>query len=110
MFQSLLAAVLLMTVDGLRSDCTGINAISPQCKGPETAYQREYFYVNGRYIYNATTNSTLMTWEMYVEKLTPHGGATQAHPVVLMTAGVPSGSVSPLITLFPTLEIHMTSH
>jgi hypothetical protein len=106
MFQSFLATVLLMTVSVLCSDCSGIKAISPKCKGPEAAYQREYFYVNGRYVFNATTNSTLMTWEMYVEKLTPLGGATQPHPVILMTAGVPSGAVSAPIIQFPSPELH----
>jgi hypothetical protein len=100
MFRSSLAIVLLMTVGVLSSNCSGINAISPQCKGSETAYQREYFYINGRYVFNATTNSTLMTWEMYVEKLTPIGGVKQPHPIILMTAGVPSGAVGALVALF----------
>ena len=100
MFRSLFAVVFLLVVRVLCWDCSGINAINPQCKGPETAYEREYFYVGGRYVYNATTNSTIMTWEMYVEKLTPPGGATQPHPIILMTAGVPSGAVSFFIFIY----------
>jgi hypothetical protein len=85
--------LLIATVAGNSTNCTGINAISPNCRGPETTYQREYFYVGGQYVYNATTNLTLLTRQLYVEKLTPPGGVKQPHPVILMTAGVPSGAV-----------------
>jgi hypothetical protein len=96
MFRQAIFSALLF-IGAVRSDsgvnCQGINAISPKCKGPEAAYEREYFYVGGRYIYNATTNITLLTWQLFVEKLTPPDGVKQPHPVILMTAGVPSGAV-----------------
>jgi hypothetical protein len=73
--------------------CVGINAISPKCQTPETAYSRDYFYIGGRYQFNAALNSSILVDQMYVEKLTPHGGATKPYPIVLFTAGVPSGAV-----------------
>lgn len=73
--------------------CIGINAISPYCKTSEAAYSRDYFYIGGRYQLNEKINQSILVDQMYVEKLTPRGGATKPYPIVLFTAGVPSGAV-----------------
>lgn len=73
--------------------CTGLDAISPACSSAETAYRRDVFFVGGEYVpYGA---SYLRSGQLYVEKLTPAGagGATKPYPLVLISAGVPSGSV-----------------
>lgn len=73
--------------------CIGINAIRPYCRTQEAAYSRDYFYIGGRYQLNAALNQNILVDQMYVEKLTPFGGATKPYPIVLFTAGVPSGAV-----------------
>lgn len=73
--------------------CVGINAISPNCSTPEAAYSRDYFYIGGRYQLNAALDQNILVDQMYVEKLTPFGGAKKPYPIVLFTAGVPSGAV-----------------
>ena len=73
--------------------CVGINAISPKCRTPELPYSRDFFYIGGRYQFNSALNSSILVDQMYVEKLTPHGGVTKPYPIVLFTAGVPSGAV-----------------
>lgn len=71
--------------------CTGIDAISPACSSAETLYRRDTFFVGGEYVpYGA---SYLRSGQIYVEKLTPAAGATKPYPLVLVSAGVPSGSV-----------------
>jgi hypothetical protein len=77
------------------NSCVGINAISPQCQTRETPYSRDFFYIGGHYQFNQALNSSILVDQMYVEKLTPHGGASKPYPIVLFTAGVPSGAVSP---------------
>lgn len=73
--------------------CVGIKAISPRCQSREVPYSRDFFYIGGKYAFNAALNSSILVNQMYVEKLTPHGGATKPYPIVLFTAGVPSGAV-----------------
>ena len=75
-------------------DCTGIKAVSPQCSSHESAYVRDTFYMGGEYepAGNSTTQS-IYSDQLYVEKLTPGTGVKRAHPLVLISAGVPSGSV-----------------
>lgn len=73
--------------------CAGIKAIRPQCQSPEAAYSRDYFYIGGRYQLDAALQQNILVDQMYVEKLTPSRGATKPHPIVLFTAGVPSGAV-----------------
>ncbi|KAE9961369.1 hypothetical protein BLS_002321 [Venturia inaequalis] len=72
--------------------CVGINAISPYRPTPEAAYSRDYFYIGGRYQLNAALDQNILVDQMYVEKLTPFGGAKKPYPIVLFTAGVPSGA------------------
>ncbi|CAD6445112.1 95f3bf77-9847-4956-b62c-04ac4d009df1 [Sclerotinia trifoliorum] len=84
----------LATVSSARSsndlDCTGINGIKPQCKSKESSYQRDVFWVGGRYV-NAAIG--LLTYDqMYVEKLTPQKGIEKLHPVVLFHGGGVSGA------------------
>jgi hypothetical protein len=77
------------------ANCTGINAISPKCRSSETAYTRDFFYIGGQYANYAALKSDIIINQMYVEKLTPIGGAQKPYPIVLFTAGVPSGAVRP---------------
>lgn len=53
---------------------------------------RDYFYVGGEYVYMPNFGSSIFSGQMYVEKLAPAWGAWQPHPLVLITAGVPSGA------------------
>lgn len=71
------------------ADCTGVNAVSPSCATSETSYHRDVFYVGGRWIETASGNITAD--QLYVEKLTPSGGATQAKPLVFFHGGAVSG-------------------
>lgn len=76
------------------NNCTGINAVSPQCKSTESAYTRDTFFVGGEYLpYNGTTQS-IFSDQLYVEKLTPAGGVSKKNPLVFISAGVPTGAVS----------------
>lgn len=75
------------------ASCVGINAISPKCRTRETPYSRDFFYIGGRYQFDEALNSSILVDQMYVEKLTPYAGATKPYPIVLFTAGVPSGAV-----------------
>lgn len=72
-------------------DCVGINAISPACSSPESAYKRDVFFVGGDYVPYGT--SYIRAGQLYVEKLTPAGGASKPYPLVFISAGVPSGNV-----------------
>lgn len=74
-------------------DCTGVKAISPQCNTQESAYFRDFFYVGGEYAPAGNTTQSIFSGQMYVEKLTPAKGVTKVHPLVLISAGVPSGAV-----------------
>lgn len=75
-------------------DCTGINALSPRCKSSEAAYTRDFFYVGGDYAPSPLPGQSIFTGQMYVEKLTPVTGVNQTYPLVFVSAGVPSGTVS----------------
>jgi len=55
---------------------------------------RDFFYIGGNYQFNSALNSDIYVNAMYVEKLTPIDGVEKPYPVVLFTAGVPSGAVS----------------
>lgn len=73
------------------NNCVGINAISPACASPESAYKRDVFYVGGDYQPYGT--SYIRAGQLYVEKLTPAAGASKPYPLVFISAGVPSGNV-----------------
>jgi hypothetical protein len=74
------------------TDCSGINAIKPQCKSSESSYTRDVFWIGGKYV-NAAIG--LLTYDqMYVEKLTPSKGVKKPFPLVLFHGGGISGAVS----------------
>lgn len=70
-------------------DCTGVNAVSPLCSSSEAAYHRDVFMVGGRWVETASGNITAD--QMYVEKLTPSGGAKHPKPLVFFHGGAVSG-------------------
>ncbi len=77
-------------------DCSGINGIKPECNSKESAYQRDVFWVGGKYV-NAAIG--LLTYDqMYVEKLTPQKGVKKPYPVVFFHGGGVSGGVSDVKT------------
>jgi hypothetical protein len=83
----LFLATLLCSLAGATSavDCTGINAVKPQCNSAETAYKRDVFFIGGKYV-NAAIG--LLTYDqMYVEKLTPSNGVKQPYPIVFFHGG-----------------------
>lgn len=86
-----LAAVLSVSS---ATDCAGIQALSPRCKSAEVPYTRDYFYVGGEYVPSAIPGQSMMSGQMYVEKLTPARGVNQTYPLVFISAGVPSGTAS----------------
>jgi hypothetical protein len=49
----------------------------------ETPYFRDYFYIGGEYVDNGS-GEHIFSNQMYVEKLNPVGGATQATPLVMI--------------------------
>ena len=66
-------------------NCSGVNAISPNCESNETPYRRDFFYIGGRYISTAIGQVTVD--QVYVEKLSPVGIAPQKHPLVFFHGG-----------------------
>lgn len=86
-----LAAVLSV---GSATNCAGIQALSPLCKSAEVPYTRDYFYVGGGYVPSAIPGQSMISGQMYVEKLTPAQGANRTYPLVFISAGVPSGTAS----------------
>lgn len=73
------------------ADCTGVKAISPQCASAETGYRRDFFYVGGETVTTAA-GSNITANQLYVEKLSPLGGATHPHPLVFFHGGGFSGT------------------
>lgn len=76
------------------ADCVGINAIRPECKSAEIPYYRDVFFVGGEYLPYSNISQSIPSDQIYVEKLTPLGGANQTHPLVFISAGIPSSAVS----------------
>jgi len=96
-FQSVYTVLFLaaaVSADGpvVSANCVGINAIRPACVSKESAYVRDFFHINGNYQISGTTNQSIIVNQFYVEKLTPKEGAKKRDPIVLFTAGVPSGA------------------
>ena len=90
----LLLCILSVLSCAFAADCTGIKAVSPECKSPEAAYQRDTFYIGGGYVPAPNSNtSSIFSDQIYVEKLTPAKGVKKTKPIVLISAGIPSGSV-----------------
>lgn len=90
LYQIILSCAFAVVV--VAKDCSGINAIKPQCFSSETAHKRDVFWVGGQYV-NAAIG--LLTYDqVYVEKLTPGKGVKKPYPVVLFHGGGVSGAVS----------------
>ena len=73
-------------------DCVGIKAVSPQCKTNESSYTRDVFFVGGGYAPSGIDNQSIYSDQMYVEKLTPAKGSSKPHPLIFISAGIPSGT------------------
>ena len=80
---------LATAVNNSTQSCTGITAISPKCKSFQAQHQRDIFYVGGRLLPIGTGNLTVD--QLYVEKLTPSVGVSQAKPLVFFHGGAVSG-------------------
>ena len=61
-------------------------------KTADTTYRRHVFWAGGQYSYNATTNSTLLLNQQYVEELTPLSGVKHINPIVFIHGGAISGT------------------
>jgi pimeloyl-ACP methyl ester carboxylesterase len=72
-------------------NCTGIQAVNPRCATKQSAYYRDVFFIGGEYVPSGT--SSIFSDQIYVEKLVPLSGVLKPHPVVFISAGVPSGTV-----------------
>lgn len=86
----ILVSLLAAFSSAQKTDCVGVNAISPKCRSVEVPYTRDFFYVGGR----ALTVSTgeLTADKLYVEKLTPTRGPYQSKPVVFSHGGGCTGA------------------
>lgn len=76
----------------LATFCPEGKGISALCRSGEAPMVRDYFYVGGDYVYQPSLSYSIFSGQMYVERLAPARGAWQPHPLVLITAGVPSGA------------------
>lgn len=76
-----------------KTDCTGINAVSPQCSSAEAAYSRDFFYIGGGYVPSGIPGQDMWGNQLYVEKLTPAKKVKKDYPIVFVSAGVPAGNV-----------------
>ncbi|KAF2125528.1 alpha/beta-hydrolase [Dothidotthia symphoricarpi CBS 119687] len=92
MVSSLILVSLLATLSSAqRTNCTGVNAISPKCSSPDTfPYTRDFFYVGGRPLTVAT--GELTADKLYVEKITPSRGPYQSKPLVFSHGGGCTGA------------------
>lgn len=68
------------------------SAVATNPSSTEVAYHREYLYVGGQYVQNADGDH-LFADQMYVEKLTPQGGASKPHPIVFIHGQAQTGTV-----------------
>lgn len=59
----------------------------------ETPHTRKYFYTGGQYVADSDGDHT-WTDQLYVEQLTPVGGATKANPIVFIHGQAQTGTVS----------------
>jgi pimeloyl-ACP methyl ester carboxylesterase len=86
MFVFTVCIALLATVTaGQRTNCTGVNAISPKCVSHEVPYTRDFFYVGGRPLESAT--GELTADKLYVEKIVPISRARKSKPLVFFHGG-----------------------
>ena len=72
------------------TDCTGIKAINPKCRSPDTVpYTRDFFYVGGRPVNG--TSGHISTDQLYVEKIAPVNG-NRSIPIVFSHGGGCTGT------------------
>lgn len=71
--------------------CIGINAVKPECTPAEPPYHRDVFFIGGEYV--TSGESTIISDQVYVEKLTPVSGVDKSFPIVFISAGLPAGNV-----------------
>lgn len=74
-------------------DCVGLKGVNPRCRSKEAAYQREYFYIGGRYVPYPVFGGNLVYDQLYVEKLIPSQGVKQPYPLVFFHGGGSAGSI-----------------
>ncbi|KAL4945139.1 hypothetical protein BDV06DRAFT_231826 [Aspergillus oleicola] len=67
-----------------------VQGAASQSAPSEALHRREFFYVGGEYV--NTTDGWLFHNQMYVEKLSPQGGSTQAYPIVILHGGAQTGT------------------
>lgn len=58
----------------------------------EVPYIRDYFYAGGQYVSDGA-NGTIFANQMYVEQLSPVGGATKPYPLVIIHGQAQTGTV-----------------
>jgi pimeloyl-ACP methyl ester carboxylesterase len=63
-----------------------------QCTQDSRPIHREYFYVGGEYIFDASSKGSVMTGQMYVEHLTSPYGTQQPYPLVLIHGNAMTGT------------------
>ena len=63
-----------------------------RCTNDSRGIDREYFYVGGEYIFDASSNGSVMTGQMYVEHLTSPSGVHQPYPLVLIHGNAMTGT------------------
>jgi pimeloyl-ACP methyl ester carboxylesterase len=72
------------------TNCTGIKAINPKCRSPDSVpYTRDFFYVGGRSV-NGTTGH-ITADQLYVEKIIPLV-SNQSTPIVFSHGGGCTGT------------------
>ncbi|RDW83851.1 alpha/beta hydrolase [Aspergillus mulundensis] len=89
MFRLSLAAAGLLQVFGSLVQGSAASA-SAGVGSHEALHRRSYFYVGGEYV--NTTDGWMMHNQMYVEKLSPANGTTQAYPIVILHGGAQTGT------------------
>jgi pimeloyl-ACP methyl ester carboxylesterase len=87
MFVSTICVALFATFTvGERTNCTGINAISPKCRSAEASYYtRDFFYIGGRPLESAM--GELTADKLYVEKIAPISRTRKSKPLVFFHGG-----------------------
>lgn len=75
-------------------------AIANPTNATETPHTRQYFYTGGQYVTNSDGEHT-WTDQLYVEQLTPVGGATKESPIILIHGQAQTGTVSRYQQLSP---------
>ncbi|KAI4137091.1 MAG: hypothetical protein LQ341_005281 [Variospora aurantia] len=87
------AALFIDAAAPATHDCVGLKGVNPRCRSKEAAYQREYFYIGGRYVPSPVFGGNLVVDQLYVEKLIPSKGVYQPYPLVFFHGGGSAGSI-----------------